>query len=263
MYNLGVAADLAIVFVFLGLVLESCKYLFSIVAAKAHSEHGKTGTALIYGSATALLMGVSFVASMASVDQASSSLVAQSSEYQQLSSRIETNQSQAIETRLAASELPSTYITKRKEMMDRADRYDEKASELLIERRDIKSNSFFVKYNSKISIMVAALVELVGLLLIPIFASWPPALANKIQRNPEPHYAPESLSEPILTSIPEVIPQLELDIRNAIIDGRCRPSHGGIRKMFNGVSSDKLAAILRDLGSEGIIEREGVGWKLV
>lgn len=274
MYNLASAADLAVVFVFIGLVLESCKYLFSVVAAKAHNEQNQTGTAIIYGLATALLMGVSFLASMASVEQASNSLVAQSGEYQQLSHRIETNQLQATKTRSAANELPATYITKRKELLNQADKYDSIASDLLVERKGIKSNSFFVQYNTHIAIMVAALVELVGLLLIPIFANYPPSLASKI-RNTEPTKTIEATRPEVILNhpkpvqtrveakteavIPEPVNPLIGQIKQAVINREVKPSVGGIKKKFSGIGSDKMSAILKELNVEGILKPKGEG----
>ncbi|WP_210474008.1 hypothetical protein [Vibrio crassostreae] len=252
-YEIGKGSNLAMVFIAIGILFESSKYVLSIVAAKAHMI-GDTGKAIVYGSATVLLMALSLVASIVSVESGSNSMVQGTEQYQDITYRIDTLRNQAIQSRELSEELPSNYITRKRELVQEAIQYDEQASALLAQRGELQPTTLLASAYKELAYVVAVAIGLIGLLLMPlVFVGYPPALSQKMNL------------KPVLVkdeSIEDTQSRLVSDIKEAVRNKEVTPSCGGVRKKFSGIGNNNISDVLKELSQEGVLKPKptGVGW---
>lgn len=264
MYEISNTSNLMGVFVALGFALEGSKILMPVLAANAHKQ-GQTIKAVMYGSVTVLLVAISFMATVATIETNSNNLVQVSKEYQQLNRQIEALQVQADDTRERAYALPSNYITKRGELIAKADRTDTRVLELITKQGQVKPASFLITYSVEVSLVVASVLEVLSLLLFPLLlASYPPSLAAKLNVRKDSQSVIKSVPiKPVALVSPTKDTLIE-DIKKAVIAKEIKPSCRGVRTKFNGLGNDAISAVLKELATEGVLvpRSDGnMGWE--
>lgn len=244
MVQIGSPTGLTAVFIGVGLVMELTKTILPVLVMKAHRLGRHTHT-LSLGILTALLMAVSFSASIVSVEAGAEGTRKLSSTYIDMTQRIDTLQVEANDIANRITSLPADYLTQRRTLKAEAATINDKITTLTNQRTSMKPNSIIVQYGSAIAIITATIIELITFLFVPLlFVGSAPK-----EFTPTPTPEVDTPHSPI-----------EIAIREAIISQRIKPSCTGVRGMFTGIGNNRISALLYELGDEGILIRKGKGW---
>jgi len=218
-----------------------------------------------------LLVAMSFTASYIAVDNGFDESRKQSAEFLAINAKIEILSDQVKRVTDQVNALPLNYITKREQLSNQIISIENNIASLIDSRVSLKTDSLASKFGKYIAIAAALIIELLTVsttIAISLLSA-----PNKVEQSGTSQDGNGTVT-PVLSIISEPNPEptqlvfaaktdVSEQIRNAVLTRSIeRPSVACIRKSFNGIASDKISSILKELGAIGHLEPRGAnGWK--
>ncbi|MGR5269763.1 hypothetical protein ACPV5R_18645 [Vibrio astriarenae] len=285
------------VFAAIGLALDLTKTVSPLMAARVIGK--SQGTALALGALTVSLIAISGLASYSALESGIESANQNSREYKSIESQIVALQTEISGlNELAALQQDANQLTRsdatRKTISDK----NSELSALLNSQLSVSGDNIVTQFGVQISLSIAALLEIVSLVMVATIASLSPQPKNEpcmtaqgsatldddsaspltgkgvatfsaCNAREKPSYQPATLShakgdEVVMvakTSAGLVQEQIKADLKVAIVSGVVEPKIKHVAANF-GLPQRKSSALLKELFEDGVLESFRNGYRL-